>query len=226
MQIKERNLLPLSEKNIKLRIALVYPNRYIAGMSGYTVHLLYSMFNNYQGIRCERFFLPEKTTLPFLKEDEKREGMDSKILRSIETGSSLSDFDVIAITLQYELDYLNILWIIDTMGIPFKNSRRAEYSNKIFPLLIAGGPCVFSNPLPLMSFIDIFIFGDIEPIFNRLMDLLLKYLPELRNFNSIVKEYIEKNDKNLRNGRLNSRNNKDLGSQFITELISLPNLLI
>jgi hypothetical protein len=110
LNVVETNKIPLKEKNVKLRIALVYPNNYKNGMSSYTVHFLYSLFNNFDYVRCERFFLPEHIKLPAFSKKDKIIGFDSKKARSIDSGNSLSSFDVIAFTVQFEMDYLNILW--------------------------------------------------------------------------------------------------------------------
>ena len=106
MFIKERNKIPLPSSNISVRVALIYPNAYEMGMSSYTIHLLFSLFNSYPGIRCERFFMPKNKKI-------------EEPLQSVDTGSKLYDFDVIAFSIHYELDYMNILWVIENLRLPF-----------------------------------------------------------------------------------------------------------
>lgn len=167
--------MPLPSKDVKVRIALVYPNAYEMGMSSYTIHLLYSLFNNYPGIRCERFFLPKK---------KERHTM----LQSMDTGSKLADFDVIAFSIHYELDYMNVLWILENLRFQFYIKDRVS---KKLPLIIAGGSAVKSNPLILLPFIDLLVFGDFEPIYKDFCQTLVKYNNENVAFNQIVNDESE-----------------------------------
>ncbi|MBD3349876.1 MAG: radical SAM protein [Candidatus Lokiarchaeota archaeon] len=205
MPIIEKNRMPFSDKNIQLRIALVFPNHYYSGMSSYTIHLLYSLFNSNDYIRCERFFLPANVKYPLYSKNTKIPYLDKKSMRSVETRTPLADFDVIAFSVHYELDYFNVLWILDSLGNPFLTEKRAEIENKDFPLLIAGGSCIRNNPLALMPFLDMIIFGDFEPIIDDFLSILLKNTDSLSHFNS-----------KLRHNTLGC----------LTDLLKLPNLLI
>ncbi len=135
------------KRKARLRIALVYPNVYRIGISSLGLHTVYSLFNQYDDIACERFFL----------------GID----RSMESNSPLRSFDVIAFSLQYELDYLNLVRILVNNQIEPLREKRSG------PMIIAGGPCCF-NPLTLTKFVDLFIIGDLEPLADRLADGLLQ----------------------------------------------------
>jgi radical SAM superfamily enzyme YgiQ (UPF0313 family) len=132
---------------------------------------------------------------------------------------------VIAFTLQYELDYFNVLWIIDSIGIPFTVAERSLYPEKKFPLLIGGGPCVRSNPLPMLNFLDLIVFGDLEPISDRIIKFFTDYLPDMKNFSADVKSFSEALSKNEK------RIEHDLDilleqTPFISDLHSIPNLLV
>ena len=170
MFVKERNKIPLPTQNIQIRLALVYPNLYEMGMSSYTVHLLYSLFNSYPGIRCERFFIPNK-----------KDTVNS--MKSMDSGSNLADFDVIAFTIHYELDYENVLWVLDTLHIPYFGNNRQENN---YPLIIAGGSAVKSNPLLLLPFMDLLVFGDLEPVFENLCQSLVKIFENNQNFHDFI----------------------------------------
>ena len=188
MFVKERNKIPLPSTDIKVRIALVYPNAYEMGMSSYTIHLLYSLFNSYPGIRCERFFLPKKKEI-------------HTILQSVDSGSKLADFDVIAFSIHYELDYMNVLWILENLRLPFYTKERASKGN---PLIIAGGSAVKSNPLILLPFMDLLVFGDLEPIFENFCKALVAFGEKNLDFNTILKD----------------------DSDELTDICSLPNVIV
>jgi radical SAM superfamily enzyme YgiQ (UPF0313 family) len=126
----------------KIRVALVYPNKYRAGMSNLGFQTLYRLFNEMENVYCERFFLDFEM--------------------SLETKSKLSDFDIIAFSWQFELDAMNIIEILQRSGIPLHREERDV-------LVIAGGPCTV-NPYPLKKFIDIFFLGEAEPNLSQFMD--------------------------------------------------------
>ncbi|MFX1295553.1 MAG: radical SAM protein [Promethearchaeota archaeon] len=149
-------------KKIELRIALCYPNLYQAGIACHAIQLLYYLFNSFENIQCERFYYDPKNPP-----------------KSIESKVSLKSFNIICFSLQYELDYINMLKMISFGGIPLHSQKRSS------PLIIVGGPCALENPRPLFQFIDLFILGDLEPIFDQ----LIEYLIEFKNGNKILKDF-------------------------------------
>ncbi|MHA1674279.1 MAG: radical SAM protein [Promethearchaeota archaeon] len=164
--MKEENVWRKPWNGDALKIALVYPNHYSA-MAGLTVQTLYSLWNNSPQVICERFFLPEShKPLP--------QGNRIAPVRSIENSMPLAEFDIIAFTLSYELDYPHICWFLDNALIPFKRQDRAiiaepqarkdSKSQENMPIVIAGGAAVRSNPLPLEQFLDAVFIGEIEPV--------------------------------------------------------------
>ncbi len=169
MFVKERNKISLQSHDIHVRVALVYPNVYEMGMSSYTIHLIYSMFNSYPGILCERFFLPKQKNI-------------NMPLKSMDSGTPLREFDIIAFSVHYELDYINILWIMENLGFPYLGENRSKGE---YPLIIAGGSAVKSNPLILLPFIDLLVFGDFEPIYDEFCNNLVEFSAKNRSFNQI-----------------------------------------
>ena len=149
----------------KLPVALIYPNAYYLGMSNLGVHAIYKLLNEYDDVVCERVFREraniEKNT-PFL---------------SIESRRPLSDFAVLAFSVSYELDYFNIASILKTSGIPVYAADRDERH----PLVIAGGPCITANPMPLSPFFDCLCIGEAEPILPNMLPILSERLGSPRN---------------------------------------------
>jgi radical SAM superfamily enzyme YgiQ (UPF0313 family) len=149
-ECQERNVVVKDHRRVRLRFALAYPSPYFVGMSNLAVRLLYELINNRDDALCERFFFTEYGGLP----------------RSIESGMPLKNFDVVGFSLQHEMDYLRMLDMISRSGLPL-NLKSAERTE---PVIIAGGPSVTSNPLPLAPFVDFFVIGEVEPILDRLLD--------------------------------------------------------
>lgn len=120
-------------------------------MTSLAVHLIYGLFNARTDVACERvFYVPGESP------------------RSLESGQPLAKFDVIAFSLQFETDFTQALEMLLRSGIPPRTAERDR------PWVIAGGPCVMSNPFPLAPFIDVFHIGDIEPVYHQMLDALMK----------------------------------------------------
>ena len=135
----------------KTSIALVYPNTYDIGMSNLAVHTIYKLFNDHKNIVCERAFLPNS------REIAEHQRTKTPIL-SIETQRPLSDFDIIAFSISFQNDFLNIIPILSLCSIPHRKSERT----KDHPMLIAGGCAVTINPRPVTEIFDFIFLGEVE----------------------------------------------------------------
>lgn len=142
----EKNIIQKNPMKADIRFASVYPNIYRTAMSSLGYQIIYNLINDREDSYCERVIYPNT--------------------RSLETNSPLKDFDIISFTLQYEQDYFNVLKILKDSEIAINREDRTGKD----PLIIAGGPCASSNPLPLSNFIDIFIIGEGEVILNKFLD--------------------------------------------------------
>ena len=178
--IYEKNTIVKKLNKIDIRFASVYPNVYKTAMSSLGYQIIYGMVNDREDSWCERIVYPDT--------------------RSIESNSPLNDFDIISFSLQYEEDYFNMLEILKKADIPIKRSMREKnyaLENKKYPLIIAGGPCATSNPLPISDFIDIFIIGEAEAILDDFLDLYKKLknpIKEIDQFLNLNGVYISKFD--------------------------------
>jgi len=138
----------------RLPIALVYPNTYHVGMSSLALQSVYGLFNADPMVVCERaFWEPERADGPVL---------------ALESQRPLADFDVLAFTCSFEIDYFHIMEVLRQEGIPLRAAERGE----IHPLLIIGGPAPSTNPLPLAPIFDAFAIGEGEAIIPPLLRLL------------------------------------------------------
>jgi len=150
-KIEEINSIRKDLSRVSLKIAFCYPNTYTAGMASLGLQIIYRLWNSFEEVACERTFLPIKDFIePY----------------TLESDRPLREMDIIAFTMQYEDDYTNILKILQRSQIPI----RAEERNNKHPLIIAGGPCVQSNPVPMSPYIDAFMFGDLESINEELVN--------------------------------------------------------
>lgn len=143
-----------------LRFVLAFPDLYEIGMSHHGLQILYHIINQRPELLAERVYAPDRD----MEEALRRQG---KPLFALESGRPLADFDVLGITLPYELCYSNILTILDLGGIPFYSRDRRDGA----PLVIGGGPCAF-HPEPVADFFDAILLGDGEEAILAIADLV------------------------------------------------------
>jgi len=131
---------------------LIYPNIYRLGMANLGFQAVYHIFDRDPHVAIDRAFLPE----PDERELMRTRGVP---IHSFEHDRPLSDFDILAFSISFETDYLNVLSILELARIPL---RRSERAGRHYPLIIAGGSAVFLNPEPIADFIDLFLIGEGE----------------------------------------------------------------
>lgn len=150
-------------KSSIISFALGFPDLYEVGMSNLGLRIIYGVINKIPGAACERFFAPEPDMEAALKLNNRR-------LFSWESNQELICFDLVGFSLGSELNYTNVLNILDLAGLPLESSSR----NQEFPLVIAGGPCAL-NPEPMHEFFDLFIIGEAEEAIVELISAYHKY---------------------------------------------------
>ncbi|GAK57334.1 radical SAM domain protein [Candidatus Vecturithrix granuli] len=143
----------------KIRIALIYPNTYYVGMSNLGLQTIYGFLNERDDVCCERAFLPEPAMLDLYTRTHIP-------LCSLESQTPLSEFDILAFSVSYENDELNILKILELAQIPLKAAERDHDA----PLVLLGGALTTINPEPLALFIDLVVLGDGEDILSNLLE--------------------------------------------------------
>ncbi|MGI8813551.1 MAG: radical SAM protein, partial [Pyrinomonadaceae bacterium] len=146
-----------------LRIALCYPNTHAIGMANLGLHTMYELFNSIPDVSCERVFLPDTDEL---KEYEK----SRTPLLSLETQKPVRDFDVVAFSISFETDYLNMARMLRLSGIPVFSKDRNHFN----PLVVMGGAASFLNPEPIADFTDIIAVGEGEILAFQLVDAIVE----------------------------------------------------
>jgi radical SAM superfamily enzyme YgiQ (UPF0313 family) len=137
----------------RLRVALAFPNTYWVGMSNLGLQTVYRLFNAEDDVVCERVFLPPKQELQDLLTARTP-------LVTLESQTPVGDFDVIAFSVSFEWDYVNVLTLLRLAGVPRYASERSERH----PLVVIGGAVTFVNPEPLAPFADVIAAGEGETL--------------------------------------------------------------
>src|SRR4051812_43514544 len=145
---------------VAARVCLGFPDVYDIGMSHLGTKILYSLLNKDPRIACERAFAP------WLDMEAELRAHHLPLV-SLETQRPLHEFDVLGISLQYELTFTNVLTLLDLGGIALRTADRAEDAT----LVLVGGPTA-SHPEPMAAFIDAAFIGEAE---ERLPELVLAW---------------------------------------------------
>ncbi|MCP4117102.1 MAG: B12-binding domain-containing radical SAM protein, partial [Desulfobacteraceae bacterium] len=159
----EANTIKKHHSSVDLTFALAFPDLYEIGTSHFGMQILYTILNQEPNITAERFFTPAQDMEQLLREK-------NTPLFSLESKTDLKAFDIIGFSLLYELNFTNILTMLDLSDIPFYADQRGEE----FPLVIAGGPCAF-NPEPLADIFDLFVIGDGEEAILEISKRTIKW---------------------------------------------------
>ncbi len=147
----------------RISVCLIYPNHYYVGMSNLGFQVVYQTLNSFDDVVCERAFLPDP-------EDLREFHQTQTPLFSLESQKCLSDFDLLAFSVSFENDFLNILTLLDLAHIPFESRLREQG----YPLILGGGVAIFLNPEPLSEFLDLFVLGEAEEVLPEFLDLFRK----------------------------------------------------
>lgn len=158
----EWNEVKKDPTNVYLKVALAFPDFYEIGMSYLGQKILYAILNERPDILAERVFAPGTDFEALLRKNRMP-------LFSLENRIPLYEFDVLGFSLLYDLNYSNILTILDLGNIPIWASKRKA----VFPLVIGGGPAVF-NPEPIAEIFDLFLIGEGEEAFLEILETITR----------------------------------------------------
>jgi len=145
-----------------LNCCLIFPDLYEIGMSHQGLQILYHILNGLDRVTAHRAYAPDID----MEQELRNHGLP---LFSLEAKIGLAAYDVLGITLPYELCYANILTVLDLAGLPL----RAKDRNGNHPLVLGGGSCAL-NPEPVAEFFDAIVLGDGEEIIGEIAELLLR----------------------------------------------------
>jgi radical SAM superfamily enzyme YgiQ (UPF0313 family) len=150
----------ITKRSYAFRVALGFPNTYEVGMSNLGFQTLYRLFNQMDQVSCERFFLFDSP--PYAG------------TRTLESNHDIKDFNLIAFSIPFELDYPNVLKLLKFSKIPLPSADRRANA----PLIVAGGIAPTLNPEVLAPFIDCLFIGEAEEMVGEFMEQYLR--PHLR----------------------------------------------
>ncbi len=175
----EVNRVVKNPQDVRLHMALAFPDLYEIGTSHFGIQILYHLLNRRSDTFAERVFAPAGD----LNEQLRRHNIP---LCSLESRTPLNRFHIIGFSLLYELNFTNVLNMLDLAKLPL----RAEQRTETHPLIIAGGPCV-SNPEPMAPFFDAMVFGDGEQVIDQMVDIWMAWKADGRPKRELLRRWSE-----------------------------------
>ena len=155
----EYNAVKKDPAQVDTRIAFCFPDTYEIGMSNLGMRILYGVMNNMDGVWCQRVFAPWGDM-----EEEMRKAQIP--LFALESGEAITNFDIVAFSVGYEMAFSSLLNMLDLAGIPLHSADRTGLT----PLVVAGGTAMY-NPEPIADFVDIVSLGEGEDVTVELIEL-------------------------------------------------------
>lgn len=156
----EYNQIIKNKDEVDVRVAFCFPDTYEIGMSNLGMGILYSTMNELPYVWCERVYAPWGDMYEEMKKSDVK-------LYALESGDPISEHDVLAFSVGYEMAYTTVLDMIDMAGLPIHSAERTE----LLPLVLIGGTASL-NPEPMADFVDIFLLGEGEEMNNELLALI------------------------------------------------------
>ena len=155
----EYNAVIKDKAEVDTRIAFCFPDTYEIGMSNLGMRILYGVMNNMPGVWCERVFAPWGD----MEEEMRKAGIP---LFALESGDPITNFDIVAFSVGYEMAFPAILNMLDLAEIPLRSADRKNLT----PLVIAGGTAMY-NAEPIADFVDLVSLGEGEDLTEEIVEL-------------------------------------------------------
>ncbi|XPV77198.1 MAG: TIGR03960 family B12-binding radical SAM protein [Desulfovibrio sp.] len=135
---------------VKVRLALAFPDMYEVGMSYMGHKVLSAAVNQHDHLWAERVYTPCEETAEIMRER-------NVLLATLESDTPLKQLDAVGISLTHELCYTNVLYMLDLSGIALLTKDREEND----PFILGGGGACF-NAEPVSDYFDVMTIGDGE----------------------------------------------------------------
>jgi radical SAM superfamily enzyme YgiQ (UPF0313 family) len=134
MPSEELFILPRPTKTqTSINVTWAYPNSYLVGTSGLGYQLIWWLLEQNQHLNVLRAFT-----------DYQDPGWD--------------EAELVGFTLSWELDFSNVLSMLNTRSVPLLSADR----DTSHPIVFGGGPVLSANPEPFADFFDVILLGDAE----------------------------------------------------------------
>lgn len=155
------------------RVAMLYPSPYYTGMSSLGYQSIYKQINQRPQTSAERAFLPD---------DLSAYAQSRTPLFTYESQTPVGDFPVIAVSVAYEMEIAGLIQCLEQSGIPALAEERTAHH----PVILAGGPLTFSNPLPLSPYVDAILLGEADQSIHDALDAIFGASSRAQQLNALA----------------------------------------
>lgn len=119
-----------------ITLAFAFPNTYSVGITSLGYQTVWAILATRSDVSVSRLFTDVSDSLP-------------------------SELEILGFSLSWELDYVNVLSLLEERGIAVRATDRLATSSQA-PLIFGGGPVLTANPEPFADFFDVILLGDGE----------------------------------------------------------------
>ncbi|MEZ4404714.1 MAG: radical SAM protein [Kofleriaceae bacterium] len=132
-------------REAQTRIALCYPSPYRAAMSSLGYQQIYRLLNAVPEVAADRAVLPDDVA-----------AAQGQPWLTLERARPVAGYPLLAFSVAYELELVGLIQCLELAAIPVLAEDRTHHH----PLIVAGGPLTFSNPVPLAPYVDVVVMGE------------------------------------------------------------------
>jgi radical SAM superfamily enzyme YgiQ (UPF0313 family) len=129
---------PVSPDRAAIPTIFAFPNTYTVGITSLGYQVVWATLAMRSDVDVYRLFTDVRESLP----------------RSPE---------LVGFSLSWELDYVNILDLLESLEVPLRSEARGDND----PLVFGGGPVLSANPEPFADFFDVILVGDGEDLLGN-----------------------------------------------------------
>ncbi len=141
-----------------LKAAVMFPSQYPVAMANLGFQIVYRIVAEHPRWRADRFFAPPQD----LRLEENQE------IPSFEERIPLSEFNLVAVSVSFENDLVNMIRLLEQAGIPPRREERGANH----PFILVGGIVPSANPEPFAPFADAILVGEAEEALPQFLSLL------------------------------------------------------
>lgn len=142
---------PAPPESDALSVIYAFPNTYNVGITSLGYQVIWASFAQREDVSVSRVFTDIQESLP-------------------------RDPELFGFSVSWELDYINILSLLESFEIPLHSDQREEDH----PIIFGGGPVLTANPEPFAAFFDIILLGDGEDLIPNFIETAKQVRGETR----------------------------------------------
>lgn len=126
---------PATPQTNAIPVIFAFPNEYSVGITSLGYQIVWATLAMRSDLQVSRLFTDTHEALPRQPE-------------------------LLGFSLSWELDYVNILKLLENLGVPIWAKERTDQH----PLVFGGGPVLTANPEPFADFFDVILLGEGETL--------------------------------------------------------------